>query len=175
MHFKRQQHDGCNRFSAVRLVTNISKRKWISHWLKPSYKLQMAIKSESHAWITKKPTMIASESFQRFKIPILHSSDFTCLHKSCLSSLVSTFRMNLFCVKMSTLLWKWSSQSKTYLQSNRCHDMDHLLHLQRQKIRDVCSKEKSNLARDNKQEIPVFPWNGKWHNKMTFLPKLKRI
>lgn len=83
MHFKRQQHDGCNRFSAVRLVTNVSKRKWISHWPKPSYKLQMAIKSESHAWITKKPTMIASESFQRFKIPILHSSDFTCLHKSC--------------------------------------------------------------------------------------------
>lgn len=35
--------------------------------------------------------------------------------------------------------------------------MDHLLHLQRQKIRDVCSKEKSNLARDNKQEIPIFP------------------
>lgn len=34
--------------------------------------------------------------------------------------------------------------------------MDHLLHLQRQKIRDVCSKEKSNLARDNKQEIPIF-------------------
>lgn len=34
--------------------------------------------------------------------------------------------------------------------------MDHLLHLQRQKIRDVCSKEKSNLAPDNKQEIPIF-------------------